>query len=159
MKTNNIQGFMLVEILIAITIVAVALLAIGGLVMTSSKSLAANDVQTLAYKTAQARIEALKSVPANNWKEIGFTTTYQNVTTAIAAVANATTRTTLTNNIVTNTTPANIDARFTLLTEGRNVTVSGAGSRLVEVRVTVSWTAASGQTAQVVLVTLFGRDP
>lgn len=157
------KGMLLVEVLLAVTIVSVALLAIGGLVVSSTKSLTTNDINSIAYKTAQQRIEALKSVSTQDWKDIGFTNSYQNVATAIASVANETTRAALTTSIITKTTPT-IDSRCTVTTEGRtennanNSLLTGTGSRLVKVRVIASCILAA-QTSQVELVSLFGKEP
>ena len=157
------RGMLLVEVLMAITIVSVALLAIGGLVVNSRKSLSSNDISSVAYKTAQSRIEALKSVPAKDWKSIGFTNSYQTVETAISLVADSATRDTLTNSIITKTTPT-IDPRCTLTTDGQNenstsnVSLTGIGNRMVKIRVTASC-AGANQTSQAVLLTLLARDP
>ena len=157
------KGMLLVEVLLAITIVSVALLAIGGMVVNSRKSLSSNDISSIAYKTAQSRIEALKSVPAQDWKSIGFTNSYQSVGTAISLVADSATRDTLTNSIITKTTPT-IDSRCTLTTEGQNEnstnngSLTGIGNRMVKIRVTASC-AGANQTSQAVLLTLLARDP
>ena len=146
---GNNKGVLLVEILLAITIVSVALLAIGSLVTTSSKSLSANDLQTTAQKTAQARMEALKSVSEKAWKDLGLTDNYTDISVAdIHAV-------------IDTFNPPSIDSRCTLLMQGKN-TVIGAVVRLVQVRVVASCKpigANSSQTRQFEFVTLFGREP
>ena len=157
------EGMLLVEVLLAITIVSVALLAIGGMVVNSRKSLSSNDISSVAYKTAQSRIEALKSVPAKDWKSIGFTNSYQTVESAILLIADSATRDTLTNSIITKTTPT-IDSRCTVTTEGQNenstnnASLTGIGNRMVKIRVTAAC-AGSSQTSQAVLLTLLARDP
>lgn len=157
------RGMLLVDVLLAVTIVSVALLAIGGLVVSSRKSLSSNDISSVAYKVAQYRIESLKNVPAQYWKSIGFTNSYQNVETAISLVADTATQVALTTSIINNT-PTPIDSRCTVTTEGQNENstnngaLTGIGTRMVKVRVTAVC-AGANQTNQAVLYTLFTRDP
>jgi len=156
---NARKGFLLVDLLMAITIITVALMAIGLSVIGSSRASQVNDIQTKAYKTAQARMEGLKSVSTANWKVLSpASSTTWTTATNISNIVAGNSNTSLTAIFLTNTTPT-VASGLTLTTYARQSSINTG--RLVEVRVLVVWAAPAGQSqgGQVELVSLFERDP
>lgn len=68
-------GFTLVEVLIAVTILAVGILGVAGLAGTAIRSSGYTQALTQATNLAQERIEALQSVPFNNVEATDAVTT------------------------------------------------------------------------------------
>ncbi len=60
------KGFTLIEVLIAITILAIAITALAGLAGSSMKSTDAGKRRTQALNLAAEKLEALKSIPYGN---------------------------------------------------------------------------------------------
>ena len=65
-RIHSEKGFTMVEILIAMTILAVGILGIGGLASTAIRSSGFSQSMTQANNLAQDRIEALMSVDFDN---------------------------------------------------------------------------------------------
>jgi prepilin-type N-terminal cleavage/methylation domain-containing protein len=59
-------GFTLVEVIAAIMLLAIGLLAIAGLGVTAAKTTRRGSAQTLASAMAQSRFDSLSSVPCAN---------------------------------------------------------------------------------------------
>jgi prepilin-type N-terminal cleavage/methylation domain-containing protein len=60
------SGFTLVEVIAAIMLLAIGLLAIAGLGVTAAKTTRRGSAQTLAAAMAQSRFDSLSSVPCAN---------------------------------------------------------------------------------------------
>jgi prepilin-type N-terminal cleavage/methylation domain-containing protein len=61
--TTKSRGFSLIEVLVALVILSISLLALGGLMVTTTKSNAFGGHMTEAATFAQDRLEALKVAP------------------------------------------------------------------------------------------------
>lgn len=139
MRALNNKGFMLIDIILAVMITVVALMAVGGLVVMTTRAYTMNAVRTDAFKLAQAQMEAYKNVTSAEWKALPLTAAYATITPPRTVTFS--------------------DARFTLVTQARReAAVHGVTDGLVQVKVYVQWTY-SGQTSQVELYSLFQRDP
>jgi type IV pilus assembly protein PilV len=66
MKGRNRKGFTLVEVLVGLVILAVGLLAIAGMLVTSVKGNYFSSHLTQASYIAQDRLEFLKNLPIDN---------------------------------------------------------------------------------------------
>ena len=144
MRALNNKGFLLIDIMVAIMITVVALMAVGGLVVMTTSAFKMNAVRTDAFKLAQAQMEAYKNVTSAEWKALPITAAYATITPPRAITFS--------------------DARFTLFTQARReAAVHGVTDRLVQVKVVVRWAEPtrtnSSQTSQVELYSLFQRDP
>lgn len=68
------RGFTLVEVVFAIVLLSVGLLALATLGVTSSKMTRGGSVQTVASALAQARFDSLASIPCQTFVAAGTTT-------------------------------------------------------------------------------------
>lgn len=69
------SGFTLIEILIAITILSVALIGMAGLLTTNVKSISRGKYQLIGLNLAQEQLESLKMEATNNFAAANITPT------------------------------------------------------------------------------------
>jgi prepilin-type N-terminal cleavage/methylation domain-containing protein len=67
---NHGRAFTLVEVMVAMTVLAVGLLAISGMVPTAYSNISASGVDTRALGFAQERLDQLRLLP---WTDAGLT--------------------------------------------------------------------------------------
>jgi len=72
---NDKRGFTLIEVLVAISILAIGLIGVAGLSGTAWRSLNLSQTTTQGINLAQDRIEALQTVPFGNLEVTGATCT------------------------------------------------------------------------------------
>jgi prepilin-type N-terminal cleavage/methylation domain-containing protein len=65
----KLNGFTLIEVLIAIVILSIALLALGGLMVTSTRNNSLGSHLTEASTLAQDMLERLRAQPYWNWND------------------------------------------------------------------------------------------
>ena len=123
------RGFIMAEVVIAIMIIGIALIAITGMFIQSTKATSGAAEYTAATNLAQKQLELLKLQPHTYWKNMI-------VTTAIAWQGT-----------VGETDPYSV---------ATTATVSAENSNLVEVVVVVSWTQ-QGQPRQVQLTAFYSK--
>lgn len=80
---SNQAGYTLIEMMVAITILAVALLGLGGLVTTSIQNNLKNDLRGIASRMAGETAEALRTQPFDS-VATGDLNTYDGTNTALA---------------------------------------------------------------------------
>lgn len=73
--SRNDSGFTLLEILIAITILSVALIGMAGLLTTNVKSISRGKYQLIGLNLAQEKLEDLKMVATTNFAAAEVTPT------------------------------------------------------------------------------------
>ena len=125
------QGFLMVEVLIAIVIISIALVAAAGMFIQSTKNNTAADEYTVAVSLAQKQMELLKSkMTTNDWANLASTSlSWQGEESHPVVLNNKT---------------------YTIATVAENCPEDSVN--LVQVRVTVSWLDKS-----MVLTTFFSK--
>lgn len=123
------RGFIMAEVVIAIMIIGIALIAIAGMFIQSTNATSGAAEYTAATNLAQKQLELLKLQPYTYWKNIAVTTTIAWQGT------------------VGETDPYSV---------ATTASVSAENSNLVEVVVVVSWTQ-QGQSRQVQLTAFYSK--
>lgn len=80
---NGQAGYTLIEMMVAVTILAVALLGLGGLVATSMQNNLKNDLRGIAVRVAGETAEAIRTQPFDSVAN-GSLAPYDNTNAALA---------------------------------------------------------------------------
>lgn len=123
------QGFALVEVLIAIVIISIGMVAVAGVFIPATANYSNAADYTAAVNLAQKQLELLKTWKPDNWKAAGATIVWQDDDDPM---------------------PINLNG-IDYMVETKKVSPSSVSNSLVEVNVTVSWSrGGKGQSIQLV---------
>lgn len=146
------NGFILADVMLGMFILVVAVLAIGGLYIQSSKTNIFTDNQTVAYNWAQERMEYLKSTSV--WRGNSSSNTPP---TNPTDTGNASPPRTGFSRRTTLACPAAIASLPKTTASSSSKLLAAVNKRLIDVTVTVSWTE-NGKSKSVSIETLIERD-
>jgi Tfp pilus assembly protein PilV len=146
------NGFILADVVLGMFILVVAVLAIGGVYLQSSKSNIFADNRTVAYNWAQERVEYLKST--SSWRG---DSSLKIDPTEPTDTGNASPPRTGFSRTTTLVCPAAIASLPSTTARSSDNLLTAVNKRLIDVTVTVSWTE-NGNSRSVTLETLIDRN-
>ena len=134
---NKQSGIILIDVLVAVVVLSVALLAVAVMFTNSTKNTAEAWQNTVATNIAAEQMNRLKTFNSGQWAAAGATIVWQGGGGSNAVTIDGTT--------------------YTVTTTVHTPTETGS-TGLAEVRTTVSWNTLDNKQQQIMLTGLYNRN-